>query len=75
MNCKNKNCKYTLKIEAENGDFICSGFNKKPTKHKKDNVWLCLKNKYVKNKHMEMTKEEALTIISVLSLTVSGLTT
>ena len=50
---------------------ICSGICSRPTKYKKDNIWLCLKGKYVEDHRIEMTQGEALVIISTLSLAVS----
>jgi len=48
--------------------YICSGYNKKPTKYKYDKVSLCLMGKFVKNSRFEMTVDEALSMSSALAI-------
>lgn len=74
MKCKkNKQCKKIYYMEGKGKCYICAGINMTPTKHKYDNVWLCLKGRYVKSHRIEMTREEALVMISAMSLAVSEL--
>jgi len=72
MKCKKHHtyCSPVLVIPSEHGDYICSGISKKPSKYKKDTVWLCLDgNGSWNNKYkIEMTKEEAQIISACLSL-------
>ena len=62
MKCKN--CKRLFLFKAGD-DFICSGKNSKPTKWKKDNIWLCLKGSLAQGR-FELTRNEALIIASAL---------
>lgn len=71
MKCKRKRCKRIYYMEGKDKCYICAGINSRPTKHKYDNVWLCLHGAFVKKHRIEMTKEEALVMVSALSLTVS----
>ena len=66
-----KNCKSVLYIPAKGKDYICSGISHKPTKYKKDNIWLCLAGTLIEDMKLEMTREEALIIVSALSLAAS----
>jgi len=70
MKCpkKEKSCKPSICFMTKKGNYICSGISSKPTKFECDNVWLCLKGK-VAESGIEMTKAEALGIISALSAT------
>lgn len=68
----NKNCSGGMIIQGAKDNYICSGINSKPTKYKKDNIWLCLRGSLAKQ-HIEMTLDEALGIISVLSCTLFGM--
>ena len=70
MKCpfKNKYCTSILIFKGKKDNFICSGVSKKPTKYKEDIIWLCLKGKLCKTQ-LEMTKAEAVFIISSLSST------
>lgn len=58
-------------MEGKGKCFTCAGINMKPTKYKHDNIWLCLSGEYIKSHRIEMTREEALVMISALSLAVS----
>ena len=68
MKCIKKNyyCKPSICFKAKGNNFICSGISKKPSKFKEDIVWLCGKGKVAKF-DLEMTKSEALALISVLT--------
>ncbi len=66
----NKNCEIGLMFRTKKNNYVCSGFNKNPTKYHKDIVNLCSKGFFTEF-NMEMTKEEALYIISVLSSTMA----
>lgn len=74
MKCprKEKHCKPTICFKTIKRNFICSGISNKPTKYKYDIVWLCLKGKFSET-FIEMTKAEALGIISVLTGSLFGL--
>jgi len=64
---KNKYCKSSICFLTPNKkNYICSGVSFKPTKFSEDKVWLCLKGKLSKTA-LEMTKNETLGIISVLT--------
>ena len=73
MKCKknSKHCSPILCIMAKGTNYVCSGVSKTPTKYKDDKIWLCLSGCLIKNTKIEMTKEEALIIISALSLAAS----
>lgn len=62
-----KRCEITHRIEARNGDHICCGINIKPKSDKNDVVNLCLKGELIEPLSIEMTRHEALMIISALS--------
>jgi len=68
MKCpkKNKYCNPSICFKTIKHNYICSGISSKPTKYKKDIVWLCLKGKFSQTQ-LELTKGEALGIISVLT--------
>lgn len=69
---KGKTCKQILYFSNGKGVYICSGVNKKPTKFKKDNIWICLKGHYIrKPERIEMTRGEALTIVAALCAALS----
>jgi len=71
MKCKHKRCKQVVTIKGAGDNYICSGINKKPTKYKNDNVWLCLNGEYVKDLKLEMTMDEAFAFMSTLTATLS----
>jgi hypothetical protein len=68
MKCpkKDKNCKPSICFKTIKNNFICSGVSFKPSKFKEDNIWLCLRGK-LSETSLEMTKGEALGIISTLT--------
>jgi len=68
MTCprKSKQCKQKMCFDYKN-HYICSGKLKRGTKYKNDIIQLCLKGKFINNFCMEMTRSEALLIISALS--------
>jgi hypothetical protein len=68
MNCpkKSNTCKSLLIIKGGKNNYICSGISKKPTKYNKDIIHLCL-NGILSKMKIEMTKDEASFIISVLA--------
>jgi hypothetical protein len=74
VNCpkKSKVCKPSVCFLSSKGNYICSGISKKPTRFKEDIVWLCLKGAFAKT-NMEMTKAEALGIISVITASLFGI--
>jgi hypothetical protein len=63
---KLKTCKSILIIKGGKNNYICSGISNTPTKYKKDIIHLCLRGILSKIK-LEMTKDEASFIISVLA--------
>ena len=65
---KNHNCRMSFFIGGVKKQYICTGINEKPTKWKKDNIWLCLSDSKVKNFTLEMTIEEASKISSALAI-------
>jgi len=71
MSCpkKNKSCTQCLIYKGRGKNFICSGINKKPDKYKHDNVQLCLSGELC-SREIQMTKQEACFITSVLMATV-----
>lgn len=69
---KIKECSPSICFTTKKDNYICSGISKKPSKFHKDFVWLCLKGKYAETK-LEMTKGEALGIISVLTGSLFGM--
>lgn len=68
MNCPRKQteCKPSILFRGKGDNLICSGISKKPSRYRKDNVWLCLQGAYGKT-YLEMTKQEALMVISALA--------
>jgi len=69
MNCpqKNHNCSQIFFAKLYNkGHYICCGLNSKPSKYKKDNIWLCLSGTYCKDISTEMTLWEALNMSCAL---------
>lgn len=74
MKCprKYKSCTPCLIYNCKDGNFICSGINKKPSAYKKDYIKLCLRGKLT-DREMEMTVEEACYITSTLMATVGNL--
>lgn len=73
MNCpKSNKCIPNLQKFAK-GDYICCGFNKKPTKYRHDVIQLCLKGQYLNDLSIEMTPAEALDIASVLTATLANI--
>ena len=71
MKClrKNKNCEPSLCIRGAGKNFVCAGLNKKPSKFKKDNIWLCLSGE-LSNRTIEMTKQEAGFFIGCLGIAI-----
>ena len=63
---KKYNCIPIALVKAKGDNYICAGYNPKPSKFKKDIIMLSLKGK-VSNTNLEMTKEEAALIIHVLT--------
>ena len=69
---KGKTCTQMLYYTDGKKAVVCSGVNKKPTKYKKDNIWLCLKGHYISRlDRFEMTRGEAYLIISALCAALS----
>ena len=73
MKCpkKNKYCNPSLIFKSIKNNYICSGISNKPSKFKKDYVWLCL-NGALSKSAIEMTEGEANAIVSVLAATSFG---
>lgn len=69
---KNKYCIPSIYFITSRKNYICSGINHKPTKFTEDIIWLCLKGAFSKTE-LEMTRGEALGIISVLTASLCGL--
>lgn len=73
MKCpKKNNCAPYMQKFAKK-DYICCGFNKKPTKYKNDVIKLCLCGKYIQNFGIEMTPLEALDIVSCITSTLANI--
>jgi hypothetical protein len=74
MKClkKSKVCKPSVCFQTIKGNYICSGISSKPSKFGEDRIWLCLKGALAKTS-LEMTKGEALGIVSVLAASLLGL--
>jgi hypothetical protein len=68
-----KTCERQLFVGAENGDFVCAGHQSKPDAEPLDNIQLCLMGELLdKPRKLQMTKQEAGFIISVLSMAVAN---
>ena len=74
MKCEySETCECQLLVGAKNGDFICAGHQSKPDSEEQDNIQLCLKGEMLeKPQVIQMTKQEAGYIISVLSMAVAN---
>lgn len=63
---KLKDRKPTVNFITEKKNYICGCVAEKGSVYKDDTCWLCLKGKY-NSTNLEMTKAEALSIISILT--------
>lgn len=73
MKCpkKDKNCSPSICFVTSKKNYICSGISSKPTKFEEDKIWLCLKGA-LSETSLEMTENEVLGIISVLTASLFG---
>lgn len=70
MGCRG--CTGIRSFDFNEGQFICSGVNKRPSVHNDDVVKLCIRGT-LQHRELEFTKKEACTVISALASTLAAL--
>ena len=60
-----KECKPSVCFKTIKNNYICSGISRNPSHYSQDKFWLCGRGKEC-SFDLEMTKEEALLIVSAL---------